>query len=179
MAHKLPSRRKLLMARRKRNFSKRIEATRVVKEARAMQLRGEALPQDFDWNRQNIPTWPRVRLATLKRDNHRCRICKDSGTDEVPLQVHHIIPRRWPGSSERLDNLVSLCPPCHLEGDLFLWREYEERIPAMSPQRVREVSRAGLKQVGQHIRSRLAADPAAPRTYAGYQAETFPGRGEW
>jgi len=52
----------------------------------------------------------KLRLEVLKRDNHACQICF---AINKKLQVHHIIPRRFSGSRDVLDNLVSVCHVCH------------------------------------------------------------------
>jgi predicted restriction endonuclease len=50
----------------------------------------------------------RVREEIRQRDNYTCQIC-GRVTD---LQVHHIIPRSN-GGKHTLDNLITLCFPCH------------------------------------------------------------------
>jgi 5-methylcytosine-specific restriction endonuclease McrA len=50
----------------------------------------------------------KIRIAVLERDNHECTQC--SATD--PLEVHHIVYRSQGGTDE-LDNLTTLCEPCH------------------------------------------------------------------
>ncbi|NLV09338.1 HNH endonuclease [Halomicrobium mukohataei] len=66
--------------------------------------------------------WNAVRAAALERDGHECVVC---GTTAEELgrnpDVHHVVPVRafveMPVLAERdahtLDNVVSLCPPCH------------------------------------------------------------------
>ncbi|GAB4578784.1 MAG: hypothetical protein Fur0022_15210 [Anaerolineales bacterium] len=61
------------------------------------------------------PTWPRAREAARARDGYRCQLCgiPERGRSH---DVHHKIPFRQFASAEeanRLDNLVTLCPPCH------------------------------------------------------------------
>jgi ribosomal protein S27AE len=62
--------------------------------------------------------WKHQRERCLERDNHRCQNCgatEDAQyTDEV--QVHHTVPYNAFDPDEfphRLDNLVTLCIPCH------------------------------------------------------------------
>lgn len=50
------------------------------------------------------------RKAVLERDNYKCRKCGAIYT----LTVHHIIPLHKGGGWE-LDNLITLCKPCHDE----------------------------------------------------------------
>ncbi|NUM45306.1 MAG: DEAD/DEAH box helicase, partial [Anaerolineales bacterium] len=66
------------------------------------------------------PTWPRARDAARARDGYRCQSCglPESGPGSFGRShdVHHKIPFRQFVSAEeanRLDNLVTLCPPCH------------------------------------------------------------------
>lgn len=53
--------------------------------------------------------WTRARAAALARDRHRCSRC--GGTQR--LEVHHVRPLSQGGSPFGLDNLRTLCPPCH------------------------------------------------------------------
>jgi len=66
--------------------------------------------------------WNAVREAALERDGHECVVCGTTA-DELGRNpdVHHVVPVRafveTPVLAERdahtLDNVVSLCPPCH------------------------------------------------------------------
>jgi 5-methylcytosine-specific restriction endonuclease McrA len=62
--------------------------------------------------------WQQVREVAKRRDAHRCRRC---GT-ATGLEVHHITPIEQGGNVFSLDNLVTLCQPCHRreEGASFL-----------------------------------------------------------
>lgn len=51
-----------------------------------------------------------TRRTVLARDQHRCRKCHRAR----PLDVHHITARQ-DGGSDDLDNLATLCGPCHME----------------------------------------------------------------
>ncbi|MFP8954107.1 HNH endonuclease [Natrialbaceae archaeon A-arb3/5] len=53
--------------------------------------------------------WDELRRRTLQRDGYACTRC---GADERTLQAHHVIPRSAGGPDE-LDNLLTLCRPCH------------------------------------------------------------------
>lgn len=68
------------------------------------------------------PGWKSARAAALSRDGFRCRSC---GAGE-PLDVHHIRPMRlFDGdldAAHKLDNLLSLCRPCHAEADVEIRR---------------------------------------------------------
>lgn len=54
------------------------------------------------------PQWERPRLAALERDQYRCVDCGS----EDRLEVHHIVTWK-PGDPHELDNLATLCVPCH------------------------------------------------------------------
>ncbi len=54
--------------------------------------------------------WQRTRKAVFDRDGWRCRSCGRAGR----LEADHI-DRRWPGGPYNLDNLQTLCRPCHIE----------------------------------------------------------------
>ncbi|ELY95178.1 HNH endonuclease [Natrialba hulunbeirensis JCM 10989] len=53
--------------------------------------------------------WEELRQQTLRRDNYACTRC---GADDRTLQAHHIVPRSAGGPDE-LENLLTLCRPCH------------------------------------------------------------------
>lgn len=49
-----------------------------------------------------------LKEAVRQRDDWRCTRCGK----HAPLQVHHVKPRGR-GGGDVLENLVSLCVPCH------------------------------------------------------------------
>lgn len=53
--------------------------------------------------------WDDLRRRTLRRDGHACQRC---GADDRTLQAHHIVPRSA-GGPDALENLITLCRPCH------------------------------------------------------------------
>ncbi len=53
--------------------------------------------------------WEQLREETLRRDGYRCQRCFEN---RGPLQAHHVVPRS-DGGPDSLDNLVTLCRPCH------------------------------------------------------------------
>ena len=60
------------------------------------------------------PSWPLARSAARKRDGNRCAEC---GSTAEELHVHHIVTlQSFCGDTEsanQLDNLITLCGPCH------------------------------------------------------------------
>ena len=50
------------------------------------------------------------KQRVFDRDGRICRYC---GSDEEPLHIDHIIPRKVGGTHD-LDNLQVLCKPCNL-----------------------------------------------------------------
>jgi DEAD/DEAH box helicase domain-containing protein len=61
------------------------------------------------------PTWRIQRERARKRDGFRCQVCGIPEQDRSH-DVHHKIPFRTFASAEqanRLENLITLCPPCH------------------------------------------------------------------
>jgi len=80
------------------------------------------------------PNWQSVRRAALRRDEHECVDCgEDLERESVTANVHHET-RRVDGGSDELENLVSLCEPCHHE------RHKEQRRQRMSgPKGTREI----------------------------------------
>lgn len=63
-------------------------------------------------------TWDRLADSIRDRDNHKCRSCgKSESENRRRLDVHHIVPRRECLSLEianHPDNLISLCDECHM-----------------------------------------------------------------
>jgi 5-methylcytosine-specific restriction endonuclease McrA len=53
--------------------------------------------------------WRWVREAVLIRDQDTCQTCEAT---DCPLDAHHKTPLCYGGTND-LDNLVSLCKPCH------------------------------------------------------------------
>jgi 5-methylcytosine-specific restriction endonuclease McrA len=59
----------------------------------------------------NRAKWQRTRAAVGRRDGERCRHCGADG-QWAQLSVHHLTPANLGGSDE-MDNLITLCGPCH------------------------------------------------------------------
>lgn len=62
------------------------------------------------------PNWQSVKRAALARDEFVCQDCGIGGQ----LHVHHIIPFRMfdtHDEANQMENLISLCPPCHRRAD--------------------------------------------------------------
>jgi hypothetical protein len=57
---------------------------------------------------------PKLRMAVLKRDGRRCRICGRSPDNhvDIELHVHHIRPWKNHGITDP-SNLITLCHTCH------------------------------------------------------------------
>lgn len=55
------------------------------------------------------PSWQKVRLKILERDNWTCQYCQDTETE---LQVHHL---RYSGEPQDapLGDLITTCADCH------------------------------------------------------------------
>ena len=60
--------------------------------------------------------WRKIRVLALQRDNYLCQHCLKKGVLKIATEVHHIRPiADYPESALDLDNLISLCWPCHEE----------------------------------------------------------------
>lgn len=62
-------------------------------------------------------TWQSVRSKVLERDGHECKFCGVSDEEHTEehgsgLEAHHVIPRA-DGGGDYIENLVTLCKPCH------------------------------------------------------------------
>ncbi|MDG3012470.1 HNH endonuclease [Rhodococcus sp. D2-41] len=53
-----------------------------------------------------------VQRACFDRDEHRCRRCGYEGAGRGDLHADHAVPQHR-GGTHHLDNLVTLCVPCH------------------------------------------------------------------
>ena len=66
---------------------------------------------------------PRIREEVLRRDNYRCRECgiRVILGKALKQHTHHIQPKSA-GGPETLDNLITLCEPCHTTklGHMFM-----------------------------------------------------------
>jgi DEAD/DEAH box helicase domain-containing protein len=85
----------------------------------------ERLRDSGHWNNDPNnygPNWPRIRKIVLMRDGSTCQAC-GAVESERPFHVHHKIPLRSFLSIEQanqLDNLVTLCPPCHQRAEMSI-----------------------------------------------------------
>jgi 5-methylcytosine-specific restriction endonuclease McrA len=73
----------------------------------------QAIQQHFDDVR-----WSEMRSYVLARDKNRCQICKAKKTTK--LHIHHVLKRRE-GGLITADNLLTVCPSCHLKADRSLY----------------------------------------------------------
>lgn len=55
--------------------------------------------------------WNKIREQVWKRDNYRCKICGAEENGEHHI-AHHIVPYSQT-KDNLLDNLITLCRPCH------------------------------------------------------------------
>lgn len=56
--------------------------------------------------------WRALRKAVLIRDKNTCFRCQKDSKSGKGMTVHHIQPRSDGGSNE-MENLITLCNPCH------------------------------------------------------------------
>lgn len=58
--------------------------------------------------------WQKLRLVALRRDNFMCQECLKQDRPVPAQEVHHIIGIDVdPSMRLDLDNIISLCAPCH------------------------------------------------------------------
>jgi hypothetical protein len=57
--------------------------------------------------------WHGIKEQARRRDNYTCRRCHQPFAKQ-DLDVHHIVPYR-DTQDNRLENLVTLCKPCHMQ----------------------------------------------------------------
>lgn len=58
--------------------------------------------------------WRLLREKVLRRDNYLCVKCSDNGHTITATDVDHIVGKEH-GGTDDMDNLQSLCSPCHKE----------------------------------------------------------------
>lgn len=58
--------------------------------------------------------WRKQRGRALRRDGHLCQECLKNGIITKATEVDHIL-NKANGGTDDLDNLQSLCNPCHKE----------------------------------------------------------------
>lgn len=58
--------------------------------------------------------WEKLRVRVLKRDDYLCKVCLAKGRITAATQVDHI-KQKAKGGTDDLDNLQSICDPCHAD----------------------------------------------------------------
>ena len=61
---------------------------------------------------RNRARWKRVKRAAIERDGYRCRHC---GKAAGRFEVDHIVPLSDSGAPFDMENLQTLCRPCHFD----------------------------------------------------------------
>lgn len=70
--------------------------------------------------------WENIRLIIYKRDNYTCQECGITMNDaKKPHHVHHIIPFVL-SRDNSLNNLITLCPSCHMRIERKITKENKE-----------------------------------------------------
>jgi 5-methylcytosine-specific restriction endonuclease McrA len=67
--------------------------------------------------------WKSIRRQALERDGYRCTQCGEA----TRIQVHHVVPYRY-SQSHAIENLVTLCRPCHSREELRVNVEFREGL---------------------------------------------------
>jgi thymidylate synthase (FAD) len=73
-----------------------------------------------------------LRPQILERDGYRCRLCGARGGSSMRLDMHHVLPvRARPDLVLDIDNIATVCHPCHLKigGREMEYAERFGRIP--------------------------------------------------
>lgn len=114
-----------------KRFRIRLEASRNLTEHREELDEKGILSDDFDFVKSYNPRWLKTRAFVLKRDRFTCYCC---GKIAKNNHCHHILPRRYKGSSEATSNLCTLCPIDHRWVDLEIWRQISGRENLPTPE---------------------------------------------
>ena len=104
---------------RAKKFKIRLNASKKLNAARTELDENGILEDQFNFLKNYNPRWIKVRAFVLKRDRFACYCC---GKVNRANHCHHILPRRYPGSSNAANNLITVCPKDHRWVDLEIWR---------------------------------------------------------
>lgn len=75
-------------------------------------------------NLRHMSFWRKdIRPKVLSRDKYSCQHCGKLSNLGKKLHVHHILPR-WLGGTNELENLITLCNPCHALAEEKQLRDY-------------------------------------------------------
>jgi 5-methylcytosine-specific restriction enzyme A len=96
------------------------------------------MPWNTDTAGRTVP--PALQRACFKRDNYTCVKCEYHGTPNAgDLNADHIVPSAE-GGTDDLDNLQTLCVPCHNTKTLQeaargrqRWHQRGKRKPPLHP----------------------------------------------
>ena len=106
--------------------------------------RGQSKRMRKDWNAQvyasrpsmnefyKSPEWRKLRRECFYRDGYICQRC-DKRFKSDDLTAHHIIPR-IEGGSDTIENLISLCSPCHDFIEISNLRNYASIVGSYQPE---------------------------------------------
>jgi len=62
----------------------------------------------------DLAVWKKLRKQALIRDKYLCQSCLENNRITQAQEVHHVLPvESHPELQLTLDNLQSLCRPCH------------------------------------------------------------------
>lgn len=90
-----------------RDGSSRCEAHKVIEGSFADRRRGTRQQRGYG------QAWERVRAQVLVRDGGLCQVCADAGRITPNCnEVDHIV-NKAAGGTDDLDNLQTICKPCH------------------------------------------------------------------
>lgn len=65
--------------------------------------------------------WSNLRSKLIKKERYICQSCKTKSCDGAfPLEVHHIFPIALGGNPFDEENLIVVCPDCHLDAHFEL-----------------------------------------------------------
>jgi 5-methylcytosine-specific restriction endonuclease McrA len=88
------------------------------------------------WSYEPIPGWSAISRRILRRDGHRCYVCRGEAK-----QVDHVVPVAA-GGTHHDSNLAAICSPCHAEKTA---RERAEGIERMPRRRRQPEQHPGLR----------------------------------
>jgi len=78
------------------------------------------------YQRGKLFGYQNIRAYVLHRDKYTCQLCAKKN---VPFQLHHVVPRSQNGK-DHPDNLITLCPECHVKvhTDTKLLKKLQRKI---------------------------------------------------
>ncbi len=109
------------------------EHKRKIRENHARPMKGRKTASYIDGRSKKLSParygddWFKIRLLIYKRDNYTCQKCGITMNETKKAHhIHHKIPFLI-SFDNSLNNLITLCPPCHGKADTRIMKELKNQ----------------------------------------------------